>query len=107
MFLASRDVLAELDSAFDSTTFKNDALSVINFFYVVIQFWDIKSKKPRNLFISCKETNNINSFLNRHHKEIMKNINEDRLPNQEGILHNNWAFIVIIVVALILLVVFL
>jgi len=74
MVIANREILSEFDSKFDGTLLKNDALSVINFFYLVIQFWDIKSKKAHNLFISCKEAREINAFLNRQEKERMKNI---------------------------------
>jgi DNA-directed RNA polymerase subunit RPC12/RpoP len=73
MVIANREMLSEIDSKFEGTSFKNDALSVINFFYLVIQFWDIKSKKAQNLFISCKEAREINGFLKRHDKERMKN----------------------------------
>lgn len=74
MVIANRELLSEIDSKFEGTTIKNNPLSVINFFYLVIQFWDIKSKKAHNLFISCKEAREINAFLNRHEKERMKNI---------------------------------
>jgi hypothetical protein len=74
MFIATREMLSEVDSKFEGAIKKNDPLSVINFFYLVIQFWDINSKKAQNLFISCKESREINAFLKRHEKENMKNI---------------------------------
>lgn len=74
MIIANRETLSEIDSKFEGTAAKNEPLSIINFFYLVIQFWDIKSKKAHNLFISCKESREINAFLKRHEKERMKNI---------------------------------
>lgn len=74
MVIATRELLSEIDSKFEGTAVKDNPLSVINFFYLVIQFWNIKTKKAQNLFISCKEAREINAFLKRHDKESMKNI---------------------------------
>lgn len=74
MFIANREMLSEVDSNFEGAVKKNDPLSVINFFYLVIQFWDINSKKAQNLFISCKEEREIVAFLKREEKERMKDI---------------------------------
>jgi len=74
MVIATRELLSEIDSKFEGTAVKNDPLSVINFFYLVVQFWDIKTKKAHNLFISCKEPQEINAFLKRQEKVRMKSI---------------------------------
>lgn len=64
--------------------------------YVVINFWDVNTRTPQTLLITCNGDQTVDAFINRQKEESQKNISEDRAPEAEHM--PIWAIICILVI---------
>jgi hypothetical protein len=73
----NRFELEKIDKQFCGTSKKINPLSVINSYYLVFDYWDIKSKEAQTLFFSIYDNKKLILFLNRHQKERVDYLNLD------------------------------
>ena len=72
--------------------------------YVVINFWDVNSRTPQTLLITCNGDQSVDAFINRQKEESQKNISENRVAEQEHLPVWLIVCIAIIIISLIVIV---
>lgn len=73
--------------------------------YVAINFWDVNSKTPQTILISCNGNHPIEAFINRREKENKINFSQNREAEQEHM--PIWAIICIIIIIISVCIIFL
>ena len=64
--------------------------------YVVINFWDVNTRTPQTLLITCNGDQTVDAFINRQKDESQKNITENRAPEAEHL--PVWAIVCVVVI---------
>ena len=64
--------------------------------YVVINFWDVATRTPQTLLITCNGDQTVDAFINRQKEESDKNTSENRVAEAEHV--PVWAILCILVI---------
>lgn len=64
--------------------------------YVAINYWDVTSKTPQTILLSCDGSQAVDAFINRQKEENSLNINQNRTAEEEHM--PAWSIVCIIVI---------